>query len=68
MIEDLREQLIQEAQEHETEEAPARDEPKRKVAGLEPWQRLVVAVLLFLDVAVCGCLGLVMLGRIRMPF
>jgi hypothetical protein len=36
--------------------------------GLEPWQRLVLAVFLFLDVALCGCMALVMAGRVGLPF
>ena len=36
--------------------------------GMKPWQGLVLAVLLFLDVLVCGCMALLMLGRIRLPF
>jgi hypothetical protein len=33
--------------------------------GMKPWQSLVLAVLFFLDVAVCGCMALTMLGRIE---
>ncbi|MBN1812769.1 MAG: hypothetical protein JXA14_13115 [Anaerolineae bacterium] len=34
------------------------------IPGMKPWQSLVLAVLFFLDVAVCGCMALAMLGRI----
>jgi hypothetical protein len=64
MMEDLREQMIQaeEALEHEEKPVLARFLP-----NLEPWQRLVLAVLLFLDVALCGCMALVMAGRVMLP-
>jgi hypothetical protein len=34
------------------------------IPGMQPWQSLVLAGLFFLDVAVCGCMALAMLGRI----
>jgi hypothetical protein len=34
------------------------------IPGMKPWQSLVLAVLFLLDVAVCGCMALAMLGRI----
>jgi hypothetical protein len=34
------------------------------IPGMKPWQSLVLAGLFFLDVAVCGCMALAMLGRI----
>lgn len=60
MVEDLREQIIrdEEAQLEEEEEAG------QFFLGLRPSQRLVLAVLLFFNVALCGCLSLVMMGRI----
>ena len=36
-------------------------------SDLQPWQRFVLALLLFLDVAVVGLLILVMLGRVAIP-
>jgi hypothetical protein len=36
--------------------------------GMKPWQGLVLALLLFADVLVCGCMALVMLGRVKLPF
>lgn len=63
MVEDLREQMIQEEElELEEQEAP------REFLNLHPWQRLVLAVLLLLNVALCGCMGLVMMGRVLPPF
>ncbi len=38
-----------------------------RVAGLQPWQQLVLSVLVLLDVSVIGLLVLVMLGRITIP-
>lgn len=35
--------------------------------GLAPWQRLTLAILLFLDVVLLGCMCLVMTGRV-VPF
>ena len=47
---------------------PARQpRPVARVAGLLPWQQLVLAVLVFLDVVVIGLLFLVMLGRVAIP-
>jgi len=37
-------------------------------AGLSPGQRFVLAVFFFLDVALCGCMALVMVGRVGLPF
>ncbi len=37
------------------------------IQGLAPWQRFVLALLLFLDVALLGCMCLVMTGRVA-PF
>lgn len=65
MVEELREQVIQEDEldfeEEETHFA-------QSILNLKPAQRLLLAVLLFFNVAVCGCLLLVMLGRIMPPF
>jgi len=62
MVEDLREQMIRE-EEMEAEE----ETPSRGLLSLEPWQRLVLAFLLFFDIALCGCMGLVMMGRVLPP-
>jgi len=64
-VEDLREQIIQ------AEEEPGVEEKgplARSFLNMEPWQRLVLAVLLFLNVALCGCMALVMAGRVALPF
>lgn len=37
------------------------------IGGLAPWQRFVLALLLFLNVALLGCMCLVMTGRV-VPF
>ena len=61
MVEELREQMLQ-------DEETDFEEEERGVAeallGLQPWQRLTLALLLFFDVALCGCMGLVMIGRV----
>jgi hypothetical protein len=65
MVEDLREQMIQDEEAGFEEE----DEGAAQVLlGLQPRQRLILAVLLFLDVALCGCMGLVMIGRVLPAF
>lgn len=63
MVEDLREQMIQVEEELEAEGKAA-----RPFLNLKPWQRLLLAVLLFLDVGLCGCMALVMTGRVVLPF
>jgi hypothetical protein len=63
VVEDLREYIVPEEELYETESSRAGVFP-----GMKPWQGLVLAVLLFLDVLVCGCMALLMLGRIRLPF
>jgi hypothetical protein len=40
----------------------------RPFLGLQPWQRLVLVLFIFADVAVCGAMMLVMLGRVMLPF
>ncbi len=63
MVEDLREQVILE------EELEAEKEgPSEGFLNLKPGQRLVLALLLLFDVALCGCMGLVMMGRVLPPF
>lgn len=63
MVEDLREQMVQE-EEQELEE----ERGGQRFLNLRPWQRLILAMLLFFDVALCGCMGLVMMGRVLPPF
>lgn len=65
MVEDLREQMIQD------EEAEFEEEDEgfaQAFLGLQPRQRLILAILLFFDVALCGCMGLVMIGRVLPTF
>ncbi len=47
------------------EEQPAAGGKTSPLMGLRPWQRFVLALLFFLDVAVIGVLVLVMLGRMQ---
>lgn len=58
------------------EETPPSEGQKRRrtrsglgglIGGLAPWQRFVLALLLFLNVALLGCMCLVMTGRV-VPF
>jgi hypothetical protein len=67
MLDDLREQVIQADDAYEEEEK-ARFARFQFLLELKPQQRLVLAVLLFLDVALCGCMVLVMMGRVVPPF
>ncbi len=62
MAEDWRQQIIEEDAYPEREGGLF-----QRLRGLSPSQRLVLAVLLFLDVALCGCMGLVMIGRVLPP-
>ena len=65
MVEELREQIIQEEEPFEFEEE------RRSVKflrGIDPRQRLLLAILLFLNVAICGCLVLALTGRVVFPF
>ena len=65
MVEELREQMIQ------VEDLELEEEGRRfsiGLLGLGPGQRLILAILLFLDVALCGLMALVMMGRIVLPF
>lgn len=64
MLEGLREQMIL----AEEDEVGWRASPLQPVLEMRPAQRLVLAVLLFLNVALCGCMGLVMMGRVELPF
>jgi hypothetical protein len=68
---DLMANLRSQVESVEPEELPARRTTKSaldyRIAGLRPWQQLVLSVLLFLDVGIIGLLFLVMLGRIALP-
>jgi hypothetical protein len=64
VMEDLREHMIQ----AEVLDIGDRSPLAQVFLNLEPWQRLILAVFLFLDVALCGCMALVMAGRVALPF
>ena len=64
MVEDLRERMIQDEGELDVGEQATLTQ---LFLNLEPWQRLLLAVLLFLNVALCGCMALVMAGRVMFP-
>jgi hypothetical protein len=66
MFDDMRGQMIQEDEPLELEEE--RHPIVQMMEKIEPWQRLVLAGLIFLDVAVCGIIVLVVTGRIALPF
>ncbi|MGC9346936.1 MAG: hypothetical protein ACP5JG_02255 [Anaerolineae bacterium] len=54
----------------EVEEEPAEKRSfsiNLAIPGLQPWQQLVLSVLLFLDILVVGLLFLVILGRVGIP-
>ncbi len=69
---DSEEDILRGLQEEPPEErSEKRRPPRRGLAGLvgelAPWQRFVLALLLFLNVALLGCMCLVMTGRV-VPF
>lgn len=65
MVDDLRKRALDTEME-EIEERP-RNALAQVLLGLAPWQRFVLALFLFLDVALLGCMCLVMTGRV-VPF
>ncbi len=80
VLEDLREQIMLAEEEFEPKEKRSFSFPStsslsqgaqglsQTLMALQPAQRLLLAVLLFLNVAICGCMGLVMAGRVTIPF
>jgi|YNPBryantNP2012_1023418.scaffolds.fasta_scaffold61641_1 hypothetical protein len=64
LLEGLREQAVQADRE---QRRAARRAQATGLRGLAPWQRFVLALLLFLDVALLGCMCLVMTQRV-VPF
>ena len=80
VLEDLREQMMLAEEEFERKEKRSFSFPSTSsfsqgaqglshtLIALQPAQRLLLAVLLFLNVAICGCMGLVMVGRVTLPF
>lgn len=68
LVQELRSQVAVEGPLAASEEVGAFSDRHRGVlVGLQPWQQFVLALLLFLDVAVIGLLILVMLGRVVIP-
>ncbi|MGC9469723.1 MAG: hypothetical protein ACP5HS_14095 [Anaerolineae bacterium] len=69
LVETLRSQVDAEDEEPEVQEEAVASGPafSLRIPGLLPWQQFVLAVLLFLDIAVIGLLFLVMLGRMSIP-
>ena len=68
MVEELREQIVEEGEDLEYVEQNPLKRALSLFKDLVPWQRLVLALLVFLNVALCGCMLLVMTGRILPPF
>jgi hypothetical protein len=67
MVEELREQLIREEELRLAEEEEAKG-LLHVLLDLGPRKRLILASLLLFDVALCGCMALVMMGRVVPPF
>ena len=67
MLDDLREQAMMQ---EDIEEPPRRARLAGLAGvlmGLAPWQRFVLSLFLFLDVALMGCMCLLMAGKV-VPF
>jgi len=67
MLDSLRSQMIMEAEEEEEFEQTQKQPSLQLLLSLKPPQRLLLAALLFLNVAVCGCMILIMAGRVEIP-
>ncbi len=67
MVDSLREQFFSEEDDLEYDEVEE-EETGPPFLGLEPWQRFVLSIMLFLNVALCGMMGLVMMGRVVFHF
>ena len=65
LLDDLREQMILEEDVFQDE---AKTSSVQSLTSLQPAQRLLLAVLLFMNVAVCACMILIMAGRVELPF
>ena len=68
MLDDLREQMMLAEEEFEPEPKSSLAQTFQTVLDLRPSQRLLLAVLLFLNVTVCGCMALIVTGRVTLPF
>ncbi len=67
VLDSWREQMLITAEEEEREYARKKT-PVQAVLDLQPPQRLLLSILLFLNVAICGCMVLIMLERVELPF
>jgi hypothetical protein len=65
---DLREQMLQAEDDLEYQEGPTPSAIIQSITELRPTQRLLLSILLFLNVALCGCMVLIMAGRVELPF
>jgi hypothetical protein len=68
VLDGLREQMLQAEEEFESQEQRTSLAFAQGIMGLKPAQRLLLTILLFLNVALCGCMGLIMMGRVELPF
>lgn len=74
MVEELREQIGEPEQALDYEERPQivqllmEQQFVRFLMRLQPWQRFVLAFALFMDVALCGCMALLITQKIWLPF
>ena len=68
MVEELREQIVEEGEVLDYVEEKPLQRFLTQFKDLVSWQKLVLALLVFVNVALCGCMLLVMAGRIFPPF
>lgn len=75
MFDNLRQKSAEQAEFLNTEaeaapapKAPVRRFSRRQLLGLTPAQRLVLALVLFLNVTMLGCLALLVFDKITLPF
>jgi hypothetical protein len=68
VLDDLREQMLQAEGDLEYQEERTPSAIVQSIMQLQPTQRLLLSILLFLNVAVCGCMALIMVGRVELPF
>ncbi len=64
VLDDLRDQI--KLTEDDYYEEPGRF--YQPILDLQPVQRMTLSILLFLNVVLCGCMALVMAGRVVLPF
>ena len=68
VLDDLREQMLQAEEDLEYEDERTSFAFTQSIMELKPAQRLLLSILLFLNVALCGCMALIMVGRVELPF